>query len=100
MFYSASQIAKEFEIERFELDPVEIELMHRVWADFYKTILGPQQLREESFHPTDCTMFTCQHHWDDRCKTKWQEMWQWDDYMLQHYKPPQVKGRGLEQILS
>lgn len=40
-------------------------------------------------------MVNCHHPWDDRCKTKYQEMWQWDDFVLTNYKAPQVSGRGV-----
>ena len=83
-----------------KLDPLEIEVMARCWGEFWKTILGPQQLREDAMHPKGCTMLTCQHTWDDRCKTKWQEMWQWEDYVLRHYRAPQISGRNLEQSIG
>jgi len=97
---SASQIAKEFRLDRhIELDVKETEAMERCWADFYKTILGPQQAWEETLHPAGCTMFTCYHPWDKRCKTKAQEMWQWEDYVLTNYKPPQIDRRGVAESL-
>lgn len=111
MRLEASQIANHFQLERPELDAAEIEAMYRVWADFYKTILGPQQDREEKTHPltccvgTDkehpCSMFNCHHPFDHKnCKTRAEEMWQWDEYAERNYRPPQVQGRGLEQILA
>lgn len=69
--------------------------MTRCGADFYKTVLGPQQAWEDSIHPEGCTMSNCSHPWDDRCKTKYQEMWQWEDFVLRHYKAPAL-GRTLE----
>lgn len=101
MHLSASQIAKQYEVDRrIDLAPEEIEAMQRCWAEFYTTVLGPQQAWEETLHPTDCSMFSCRHPWDERCKTKYQEMWQWDTYALAHYRAPQVAGRGLTQILA
>lgn len=101
MFFNASQIAKLFDLERpHDLAPVEIDAMYKVWADFYKTVLGPQQAFEETLHPEGCTMFTCKHEWDDRCKKRYEEMWQWDGYSLAHYKPPQIAGRGMEQMIT
>lgn len=73
--------------------------MDRCWGAFWKDILGPQQLWEESIHPKGCTMFDCKHPWDKRCKTKSQEMWQWEDYVMRHYKAP-AKGGKLEAELA
>jgi hypothetical protein len=73
--------------------------MEKCWGDFYKMVLGPQQLREDEMHPKDCSMTTCQHPWDDRCKTKYQEMWQWEDFVLRHYRAP-PKGGKLEEELG
>lgn len=94
------QIAKHFNLKRPELDEVEVSAMNKLWLDFYTKILYPQQQAEELLHPADCSMMSCKHPWDDRCKTKAQEMWQWDDFQLINYKPPQVQSRGLEQILA
>lgn len=75
--------------------------MERCWGDFWKTILGPQRYYEDSIHPAGCTMTTCRHtDWDDRCRTAAQEMWQWEDYVLRHYKPPQLAGRSLAESLG
>lgn len=100
--YAASQIAKDFlnNQRQVELNPLEVNAMERCWADFYKTILGPQRLYEDSIHPTDCSMTTCKHPWDNRCKTRAQEMWQWEDFAYRHYKAPQVAGQNLEQAIG
>ncbi len=82
------------------LDPAEIIAMEKCWGEFWKTVLGPTQAFEESIHPEGCTMFTCKHPWDDRCKTKSQEMWQWEDFVLRHYKSPQVAGRKLAETFA
>jgi hypothetical protein len=97
-----SQIQKllGLELTGISLEPSQMEAMQRCWNDFYKSILGPQQAHEDNLHPKGCTMFTCRHPWDNRCKTKYQEMWQWEDYALNHYKPPQTKTSGVEAILS
>lgn len=92
-----------------EIEPVEIHTMNKLWFDFYSRILYPQRLAEEDLHPKGCTipgcdhqseacpdplhpegctMFSCRHPWNDQCKTKAQEMWQWEDFVLQFYRPP------------
>lgn len=74
--------------------------MQRAWADFYTSVLGPQQAWEDSIHPKGCKLFKCKHPWDKRCKTKAEEMWQWDEFSLSNYKQPLIQGRGLDAILS
>jgi hypothetical protein len=81
------------------LEIAEIFQMERCRADFYKTLLGPQQYYEQSIHPAFGSKYRIDldaHRppWDDRCKTMAQEMWQWEDYALRHYKPP-AKGKSL-----
>lgn len=99
--FTASQIAKDFLGSRkVDISEQELSAMNKVWLDFYTKILYPQQIAEDALHPTDCTMMSCKHPWDERCKTKWQEMWQWEDYALQHYKTPAVPGRNLEQAIG
>lgn len=74
--------------------------MKSLWVEFYKTILGPQQAYEETLHPDKCWMFACLHPWDPRCKTRAQEMHQWEDFALVTYRPPQFAGRSLGEALS
>lgn len=78
----------------------EIHAMESCWALFYKTVLGPQQAYEDSIHPEGCTMFTCTHPWDDRCKTKAQEMAQWDAFVMSHYKTPAQRSGTLEEAFG
>jgi hypothetical protein len=86
---SSSQIAHAFlNNERPMPQEAEIHAMNSLWLDFYTKILYPQQQSEEALHPAGCTMFTCTHPWDDRCKTKAQEMWQWEDYAIARYHGP------------
>lgn len=103
----SSQIAKHFpDNQKPQVDPLEIEAMNKLWLHFFAQILYPQQQAEEKLHPDTCcvgtekehpcSMVNCHHPWDSRCKTKAQEMWQWEDYVLENYKPPQVQGRGVE----
>lgn len=83
--------------------------MEKCWGDFWKNKLGPQQVYEDSLHPEmccvgtenehHCSMFACHHPWDDRCKTKAQEMWQWEDWVLRHYKAP-ARGGALAAELA
>lgn len=93
-------------------EPEEIQAMERCWADFWKSILGPQQVHEDSLHPEmccegiegkephPCSMLHCHHPLDDRCKTAWREMWQWEDFAIRHYKAPQIAGKGLAETLG
>lgn len=82
------------------LEPAQVEAMQRCWNDFYKTVLGPQQVREDRLHPAACSMFECKHPWDDRFKKKYEEMWQWEDFVIRHYRAPQLKNSGVEAILT
>lgn len=95
LYFTSWQIAKHFQSRRPEVAPEEIDAMDKLWLEFYSKTLYPQQQAEEKIHSTGCTMTTCHHPFDDRCKTKAQEMWQWEDFVIRHYEPPQVHGRGV-----
>lgn len=97
--FSASQIANAFRLKDLKFTLESAEAMHALWLDFFTTVLYRQQLMEDELHPKGCTMFTCEHPWDERCKTKWQEMWQWEDYVWMHYKAP-AQAKTLEVELG
>lgn len=81
------------------LSEAEVKAMDKLWLEFFTAILYPQQQAEEAFHPSGCTMSTCYHPWDPRCKTKAQEMQQWDDYARTSYKAPATGGK-LDAVLG
>lgn len=111
MKFESSQIAKDFlHNKRPKVTSEAIESMNSLWAKFYSEILYPQQQAEDLLHPEiccvgtkaehPCSMFKCHHRWDDRCKTAYQEMWQWEDYVLQHYKEPPKPGSVDESMMT
>ena len=98
--FNTSQIVKSFlHNQAPSVSKIEVDSMNALWLDFYCKILYPQQQAEEKLHPAGCTMFTCHHDWDIRCRTKAHEMWQWDDYARAHYSTPVMSGT-LDQALG
>lgn len=71
-------------------------------GEFYKTVLGPTQKYEDSIHPEGCTLMTCPHEWSSKCKTKPEEMWQWEDFQMgrYNYQAPAENGKSIYEQLG
>lgn len=86
----------------FTADPLEVAEMERVWADFYKLVWGPLEKAEDDIHPQmccvgsdkehACSMMSCHHARDPRITSQSEKMQKWDEFMLRHYRPPQIGG--------
>lgn len=98
-YLSVPQIARQLKINtQIEATEEEVLAMANLWTEFSQKILWKQQQIEEGYHPPKCTMFACYHPWDSRCKTKYQEMWQWEAYAILNYKKPANTGNLQEQL--
>lgn len=103
-WWRSSEILSQLRIPRTgcSVASEEIAEMERVHGEFYKRILGPLTLHEDELHPKmccdgtakthECSMFNCHHPADPGLTTEAQKMQLWDDYAVEHYRPPHVGG--------
>jgi hypothetical protein len=89
-----------FQLKATPISELQNSAMELIWADFYKSVLGPAQTRENEAHPGNCTMFSCYHKRVEGVKTAAQEMHEWEDYAMRRYKAPAEPYKSIAEQLA
>lgn len=95
---------------RPKVHEAEKEAMQLCWNEFYKTVLGPLEVKEDKLHPAiccagsekehPCEIFNCHHAWVDGVSTQSRKMWRWEEFVRDNYRPPQIEGQSLDKTFG
>lgn len=108
---TSSQIITLLEINpRPKVHEDEKNAMQTCWNEFYKTVLGPLEVKEDKLHPKkccagterehECSMFNCHHPWIEGVSSQARKLWRWEEFVRERYRPPQVEGYSLDKTFG